>query len=290
VRASHDCDTTARGDDVTIGDWVPDGTETERPNAARVYDYYLGGSHNFAADREMARHAIELWPDVPMIIRANRAFLHRAIRFIAGQGVRQFLDLGSGMPTVGSVHEVARSVIPDARVLYVDIDPVVVAHSRMILEGDAQAAVVNADLTNANAVLGHPDIRRLLDLGEPVAVLMIAVLHFVPDESRPAQIVAAYRDALVSGSYLALTHATQDGQQSEQASEHRKLYARTATPMTMRSHDEIGRLMAGWDLVDPGLVRMPLWRPDDDEELPDNPQQFAGYGAVGRRAAVIGGR
>jgi hypothetical protein len=275
---------------VTIGDWVPHGTETERPNAARVYDYYLGGSHNFAADREMARHAIELWPDVPKIIRANRAFLHRAIRFIAGQGVRQFVDLGSGMPTVGSVHEVARSVIPDARVVYVDIDPVVVAHARMILDGDAYAAVVNADLTNADAVFGHPDLRRRLDLDEPVAVLMIAVLHFVADESGPAQIVAAYRDALVPGSYLAITHATQDGQQPEQASEHRKLYARTSTPMTMRSHDDIELLMAGWDLVEPGLVRMPLWRPDDDEELPENPEQFAGYGAVGRRAAAVDGR
>jgi S-adenosyl methyltransferase len=275
---------------VTIRDWVPDGTETERPNAARVYDYYLGGSHNFAVDREMARRAIALWPDVPMIIRANRAFLHRAIRFIAGQGVRQFLDLGSGMPTVGSVHEVARSVIPDARVVYVDIDPVVVAHARMILEGDANATVINADLSDASAVLGHPDLRRLFELNEPVAVLMIAVLHFVPDENGPAQIVAAYRDALAPGSYLALTHATQDGQQPEQASEHRKLYAQTPTPMTMRSHDEISRLMAGWDLVEPGLVRMPLWRPDDGDELPDDPEQFAGYGAVGRRAADTGGR
>jgi S-adenosyl methyltransferase len=274
------------GDDVTIRDWVPDGTETERPNAARVYDYYLGGSHNFEADREMARRAIELWPDVPKIIRANRAFLHRAIRFIASRGVRQFVDLGSGMPTVGSVHEVARTVTPDARVVYVDIDPVVVAHARMILEGDAYATVINADLSNANGVLGHTDLQRVLDLDEPVAVLMIAVLHFVPDDNRPAEIVAAYHHALAPGSYLALTHATQDGQRPEQASEHRKLYARTATPMTMRSHDEIMRLVAGWDLVEPGLVRMPLWRPDSAEELPEHPQEFAGYGAVGRRAST----
>jgi len=270
---------------VTIGDWVPDGTKTERPNAARVYDYYLGGSHNFEADREMARRAIALWPDVPKIIRANRAFLHRAIRFIAAQGVRQFIDLGSGMPTVGSVHEVARSVARDARVVYVDIDPVVVAHARMILDGDENAVVINADLADAGAVLGHPELRRVLDLREPVAVLMIAVLHFVSDDHRPAQIVAAYRDALAPGSYIAVTHATQDGQRPEQASEHRELYARTATPMTMRSHDEIGRLLAGWDLAEPGLVRMPLWRPDSVEELPQRPEEFAGYGAVGRLAA-----
>jgi S-adenosyl methyltransferase len=275
---------------VTIRDWVPDGTETERPNAARVYDYYLGGSHNFEADRAMARRAIELWPDVPKIIQANRAFLHRAIRFIARQGVRQFVDLGSGMPTVGSVHEVARTVTPDARVVYVDIDPVVVAHARMILEGNAFATVINADLSNADGVLGHTDLQRVLDLHEPVAVLMIAVLHFVPDENGPARIVAAYSDALAPRSYLALTHATQDGQRPEQASEHRKLYARTAMPMTMRSHDEITRLLAGWDLVEPGLVRMPLWRPDSAEELPKNPQDFAGYGAVGRRSVVAGGR
>ncbi|HEY9484538.1 MAG TPA: SAM-dependent methyltransferase [Micromonosporaceae bacterium] len=267
---------------MTIGDWVPDGTETARPNAARVYDYYLGGSHNFEADREMARRAIALWPDVPKIIRANRAFLHRAVRFIAAQGVRQFIDLGSGMPTVGSVHEVARSVRPDARVVYVDIDPVVVAHARMILDGDPNAAIVHADLSDADAVLDHPDLRRLLDRNEPIAVLMIAVLHFVLDENHPAQIVAGYRDALVPGSYIAVTHATQDGQRPEQASEHRELYARTATPMTMRSHDEIGQLLAGWTLVDPGLVRMPLWRPDSVEDLPDHPEEFAGYGAVGR--------
>jgi hypothetical protein len=270
---------------VTISDWVPDGTETERPNAARVYDYYLGGSHNFEADREMARRAIALWPDVPKIIRANRAFLHRAIRFIAAQGVRQFIDLGSGMPTVGSVHEVARSVAPDARVVYVDIDPIVIAHARMILDGDANAVVINADLVDAGAVLDHPELRRVLDLREPVAVLMIAVLHFVSDDHHPAQIVAAYRDALPPGSYIAVTHATQDGQRPEQASEHRQLYARTATPMTMRSHDEIGRLLAGWDLVEPGLVRMPLWHPDSVEELPEHPEEFAGYGAVGRLAA-----
>jgi hypothetical protein len=275
---------------VTIRDWVPDGTETERPNAARVYDYYLGGSHNFEVDREMARRAITLWPDVPKIIRANRAFLHRAVRFIASQGVRQFVDLGSGMPTVGSVHEVARTVTPDARVVYVDIDPVVVAHARMILNGDEHATVINADLCNANGVLGHAGLQRVLDLDEPVAVLMIAVLHFVPDESRPTRIVAAYHDALAPGSFLAITHATQDGQQPEQASEHRKLYARTATPMTMRSHDEIARLLDGWDLVEPGLVRMPLWRPDSAEELPENPEEFAGYGAVGRRSVVTGGQ
>jgi len=269
---------------MAILDWVPDGTETERPNAARVYDYYLGGSHNFEADREMARRAIALWPDVPKIIRANRAFLYRAVRFIAAQGVRQFVDLGSGMPTVGSVHEVARSVIPDARVVYVDIDPVVVAHARMILGGDPNAAVIKADLADAAAVLDHPDLRRLLDLREPVAVLMIAVLHFVPDENHPAQIVAAYRDALPPGSFIAVTHATQDGQRPEQASEHRELYARTATPMTMRSHGEIAQLLSGWTLVDPGLVRMPLWRPDSVEELPEHPEEFAGYGAVGRLA------
>jgi len=269
---------------MTIRDWVPDGTETDRPNAARVYDYYLGGSHNFEVDREMARRAIALWPDVPKIIRANRAFLHRAVRFIAAQGVRQFIDLGSGMPTVGSVHDVARSVRPDARVVYVDIDPVVVAHARMLLDGDPNAAVIPADLCDAREVLDHPDLRRVIDLGEPVAVLMIAVLHFVPDESHPAQIVAAYRDGLAPGSFIAVTHATQDGQRPEQASEHRKLYARTATPMTMRSHDEIGQLLAGWALVDPGLVRMPLWRPDSAEELPKHPEEFAGYGAVGRLA------
>jgi hypothetical protein len=268
---------------VTTADWTPDDVDLQRPNAARVYDYYLGGSHNFAVDREMARQAIKLWPDVPMIIRANRAFLARAVRYLAGHGIRQFLDLGSGIPTVGSVHEIAQAEAPETRVVYVDLDPVAVAHSRMILADNDRTAVIQADMRHPHAILAHPDFGAIIDLDEPVAVLMIAVLHFVSDADDPAGVVADYRKAVVPGSHLAVSHATQDGQ-AELADEHRALYARTPTPMSMRSHAEIASLLTGWELVEPGLVRLPLWRPDPGDELPVDPDTFAGYAAVGRSA------
>ena len=271
-------------DGVTSADWTPEDVDLQRPNAARVYDYYLGGSHNFAVDREMARKAIKLWPDVPMIVRANRAFLARAVRYLVRQGVRQFLDLGSGIPTVGSVHEIAQAEAPDARVVYVDNDPVAVAHSRMILDDNEGTAVVQADLRHPHAILANPDVRAVVELDEPIAVLMIAVLHFVPDGDDPAGIVAGYRAAVAPGSYVAVSHATQDGQ-PELADEHRALYARTATPMSMRSHAEVARLLTGWELVEPGLVRLPLWRPDPGDELPEDPVTFAGYAAVGHSLA-----
>lgn len=215
-----------------------------------------------------------------MIIRANRGFLRRAVRFLVRAGVRQFLDLGSGIPTVGSVHEVAHAVAPDARVVYVDIDPVAVAHAGMILGNDPRTGVIHLDLRRPDAVLTHPRLRGLLDLDQPVAVLMVAVLHFVPDADNPAAIIGQYRTELASGSYLAISHATQDGQQERQTAEHETLYARTATPMTMRSHDAIISLLQGWQIQDPGLVRLPLWHPEPGEPIPYDPQTFAGYAAL----------
>jgi SAM-dependent methyltransferase len=264
-------------------DWTPINVDLQRPNAARVYDYYLGGSHNFAADREMAQRAIDLWPQVPMIIQANRAFLRRVVRYLVRAGVRQFLDLGSGIPTVGNVHEIAQQHAPDARVMYVDIDPVAVAHARMILADNPRAGVIQADLRRPDQILSHQQLGDLLDLTQPVALLIVAVLHFVPDADDPARVVADYRKMLAPGSYLAVSHATDDAQRSRQAAEHRELYARTATPMTMRSRDRISHLLQGWDLVDPGLVRLPLWRPDPTDESPERPETFAGYAAVGRK-------
>jgi SAM-dependent methyltransferase len=266
-----------------VVDWAPVNVDLTRPNAARMYDYYLGGSHNFAVDREMAERAIDLWPEVPMIIRANRAFLRRAVWQLARAGVRQFIDLGSGMPTVGNVHEVARAGAPDARVVYLDNDLVTVAHARMILSGDPRTEVIHADLRDPDLVLADRQLRGLLDLDQPVALLMVAVLHFVADVDEPARIVAEYRDALPAGSYLVVSHATEDGQHPGRAAEHRRLYARTATPMTMRSHAQITHLLHGWDLLDPGLVRLPLWRPDPDDTIPHNPEVFAGYAAVGHK-------
>ncbi|MDQ7906423.1 SAM-dependent methyltransferase [Phytohabitans sp. ZYX-F-186] len=264
---------------MTRPDWAPYGVDLDRPNAARVYDYYLGGAHNFAVDREMAAQAMAAWPELPQIMRANRAFLRRAVRFLVRSGVRQFLDLGSGIPTVGNVHEVARAQDPSCRVVYVDIDPVAVAQSRAILDGDPLVRAVQADLRSPARVLDLAVTEGGLDLAQPVAVLLVAVLHFVADGDDPAGVIGGYREATAPGSAIAVCHATADGQ-GDKADEHRAFYARTPTPMTMRSRAEVGKLLEGYELVEPGLVYMALWRPEDDE-LPDRPEDYPGYAAVG---------
>jgi len=268
---------------VDVADWAPADVDLTRPNAARVYDYYLGGSHNFAIDRQMAQQAIDLWPDVPMIVRANRAFLRRAVRQLIRAGVRQFLDLGSGIPTVGAVHELAQADDPQARVVYVDVDPIAVAHSRAILAGNEQATAIQADLRNPAAVLRDPLVRGMLDLSQPVAVLLVAVLHFVSDDDDPAGIVSALRSALVPGSLVVISHASQDGV-DERAEGHRALYARAASPMTMRNREQIAHLLDGLELVPPGVSPIRLWRPEPGDETDGDPASFAGYAAVGRVA------
>jgi hypothetical protein len=247
-----------------------------------VYDFYLGGFHNFAADREMGRQAVQMWPELPEIMKANRGFLRRAVEFLVGAGVRQFLDLGSGIPTVGNVHEVAQRAAPDTRVVYVDNDPIAVEHSRAILAGDEQTAVVRADLREPDSVLVQPEVRRMLDSDQPVAVLMVAVLHFVPDEADPAGLVARFRDAVPPGSHLALSHATA-GEQAGRAAEHRSLYQRTATPMTMRTREQIVALFDGFEPVEPGVVYLPQWRPDPGTRAVDRPERLAGLVGVGRK-------
>src|SRR3712207_4400993 len=174
--------------------WVPAEVDLSRPSAARVYDYYLGGSHNLEIDRRMAREAISLWPELPTIMQANRAFLRRAVRYLAERGITQFLNIGSGIPTVGNVHEAAQQAHAGARVVYVDSDPVAVAHSRAILAGDERTAVVHADLREPETILDDPTVRTTLDLDQPVAVLMVAVLHFVSDEDDPFGAVARTRE------------------------------------------------------------------------------------------------
>lgn len=262
--------------------WVSGDVDLEHPSAARVYDYYLGGSHNFAVDRRMARRAIELWPELPLIMQANRAFLRRAVRYLVRQGITQFLDIGSGIPTEGNVHEVAQAVSPEVRVVYVDLDPVAVAHSRAILSGNQRADIVQADLRDVAAILDDPRARRLIDPTQPIGVLMVAMLHFVPDEADPAGIVAQYRKMMAPGSYLVVSHASHEGR-PDQAGPHVELYQRTSSPMTMRSRREVEALLGGFDLVPPGVVFLPLWRPDSPADVDDHPERFTGYATVGRR-------
>ncbi len=262
--------------------WASDDVDIENPSPARVYDYYLGGSHNFAVDRKMARQAIELWPELPMIMQSNRAGLRRSVRYLVSQGITQFLDIGSGIPTEGNVHEVAQVASPQCRVVYVDIDPVAVAHSRVILEGNPHADIVQADLRDVVAIFEDPRVKRLLDLSQPLGVLMVAILHFVPDEADPANIVALYRKMVAPGSHLAVSHATEVGR-PDQAKPLTELYRRAGAPLIMRSRREVEALLEGFDLVPPGIVYPPLWRPDSPADVYDHPEQTSGFVAVGRR-------
>ncbi|GIH14016.1 SAM-dependent methyltransferase [Rugosimonospora africana] len=266
-------------------DWAPPEVDVDRPASSRIYDYMLGGSHNFAADREVAERAIAAMPELPAVLRENRAFLGRAVRYLAAEaGVDQFLDLGSGMPTAGNVHEIAGAINPAARVVYVDLDPVAVAHSQAILGDHPRSDAIHADLRDPLEVLAHPAVRDLLDRDRPIAVLLVATLHFVPDEQRPERILGQLREALAPGSYLALSHASADGRPPAGQRDAQAVYARSDNAVLMRSRAEIARLLDGWRLVPPGIVRCPAWHPEPGRELGPEADQFPGYAAIGRLA------
>jgi hypothetical protein len=264
--------------------WAPSDIDLERPSIARVYDYWLGGAHNFAADRAVAAQALQIMPELRGAILANRFFLRRAVRYLVSVGVRQFLDLGSGIPTVGNVHEIARRAEPTSRVLYVDIDPVAVAHSRALLGDDPQVTVLHMDIRDPQAVLGSAEARSLLDFDQPIAVLMIALMHFVPDSADPAGIIAAYRDGIAPGSYFTLSHlGTDPGEEPEGWQRYRELYAKSVTPLNSRGSQEIEAFFAGFDLVEPGVTRIPLWRPESADEVDEGAERFPGFAAMGRK-------
>ena len=265
--------------------WAPRSIDISVPSVSRMYDYYLGGSHNFEVDREAARRAMEFMPGLPKVMQANRAFMRRAVRYAADQGVSQFLDVGSGIPTFGHVHEVAQAARPGARVVYVDHDPVAVAHSQAVLEGNDDAGVVAADLRKPQEILRSPEVERLIDLNQPVALLLVAILHFVDDDDDPHGAVAELREALAPGSLLVLTHASYEGipLPPERAGGAVDVYEDIRNPLIMRSRDEIARFFEGYDMVEPGLVAMPHWRPDTTPEDED-PYAFSGFAGVGRTA------
>jgi SAM-dependent methyltransferase len=265
-----------------LADWVPEGIDLSRPSVARAYDYTLGGGHNLAIDREFADRLMAAVPDMRITARANRAFLHRAVRFLVQAGVRQFLDIGSGIPTVGNVHEIAQEAAPDARVVYVDIDPVAVAHSQRILAGNSAATAIQADLRHPEIILGHPQVRALLDFDQPIGLMLVAILHAVPDSDDPVGVVAQLRDVLRSGSYLAVSHATAD-RRPDDMGEVTRMFRQTTTPTTTRTRAEILRFFDGFDLVEPGLVWSPQWRPDSPEDVGEHPERMMMYVGVGRK-------
>ncbi len=255
-----------------------------RPSAARIYDYLLGGFHNFEVDRAAARKITETLPDMPLFMRANRAFLRRVVRFLTDQGIDQFLDLGSGIPTVGNVHEVAQQANPSARVVYVDNEPIAVTYSRTLLQDNPNTTVILADLRKPEVILGHPETQHLLDLNKPTAVLFLSVLLFVTNDEEAIRVVRSVRNALVPGSYIAISHPTDDATPSEQGEQAKRLYSAIGTPVNVRPYKLVERFFEGLELVEPGLVYIPLWRPEGSDDLfLKYPEMSAYYAGVGRK-------
>ncbi|MDQ3153486.1 MAG: SAM-dependent methyltransferase [Actinomycetota bacterium] len=268
---------------MTEQSWVPAGLDVDQPSTARIYDYLLGGGHNFAADRALGEQLIAVLPKVQDEARLNRAFLRRVVLSLMSAGVRQFLDLGSGIPTVGNVHEVAQQVDEQARVVYVDREAIAAAHSHLLLEGNERATLIQADLREPDTILEAAETRRLLDFDEPIGLLMLSVLHIVSDEQRPGDIVAAYRDRLPTGSYLALSHGTADFR-PEEVARIVEVFKHGSEQIYPRTREEITALFAGFDLVEPGLVSPARWRPDSPEELGAGAElSEVYYAGVGRK-------
>jgi hypothetical protein len=267
-------------------DWTT-RINTGVPNPARIYDYFLGGKDNFPADREIADQMLAIAPVAREVVEDNREFLRRAVEVLADAGTRQFIDLGSGLPTQGNVHEIAQAAAPGSRVVYVDNDPMVVAHSRALLAGDNTVAI-EGDLRQPDKVLEHPEVRELIDFGQPVALLLLAILHFVGDDEDPFGIVARYRDTLPAGSHLAISHGTRDiperpdlspEEMADMGAKVEQLYQLTTATLVTRTRAEVERFFDGLELLEPGVVEIQRWRPDGRTSL--LPGGF--YGGVARK-------
>ena len=260
---------------------VPAGIDMTIPNAARMYDYYLGGVNHFPADREAAEHVLRAAPWIRATALENRAFLGRVVRFLAGEGgIRQFIDIGTGLPTEGNVHDIVSRAAPGGRVTYVDNDPVVLGQSRAILSGADGVSTIRADLRQPAEIIGHPALSGFVDWAQPVAALLVAVAHFIPDTDDPPAIIGQFHDAMAPGSYLAISHV-HHAAVSDAAHQVTSIYARASAPLVFRTRDQITRLFAGFDLIDPGVVSIPEWRPDP-RLFP--PGEVWGLAGVGRKS------
>ncbi|HEY0932795.1 MAG TPA: SAM-dependent methyltransferase [Trebonia sp.] len=258
--------------------------DTSKPHPARMYDYYLGGKNHFAADRETAEKGLSAWRGGRVAARENRAFLSRAVRFLAAEaGIRQFLDIGTGLPTTNNVHEVAQAVEPSCRVVYADNDPLVLAHARALLISSpaGQTAYIHADLRDPESILAHPEVQKVLDFGQPVALMLVAVLHFVPDEFGPARVLATLTGALPPGSYLVASHITEEHDPEGPAAGARA-YRAAGLPAQLRDSGQFAELaFSGLDLVPPGVVLVSEWRPQGGVPRP-TPAEVSWYGGVAR--------
>ncbi|MEV4328050.1 SAM-dependent methyltransferase [Microbispora rosea] len=234
------------------------------PSVARIYDWWLGGKDNFAVDRAAAEKLLELvGSDGRLVIRQNREFLGRAVRFLSESGIRQFLDLGTGVPTQGNVHEVAHEVDPEATVVYVDNDPIVAAHGRALLTGTGRTGVVQADMRDPDAIVESPVTKELIDFSKPVAVLFVAVLHFVDDDDAE-RVVSYFRERMAPGSHLVISHGTQGRLSEDTITEARAVYEKSTAALRDRTPEHIARFFTGFELVEPGLVDVADWRNDSD--------------------------
>lgn len=257
--------------------------------AARIYDYLLGGTHNFPADREAADALLAMFPSSRLAAQVNRAFLRRTVRSLCRSGVTQFLDIGSGIPTEGNVHEIAQEIEPGARVVYVDIDPVAVAESQEMLEHNEFAVAINGDARDPRSIVDHPQVRKLLDFQKPVAVLLVALLHFIGDDDEARSLVRRLFETLPSGSYLVVSHAVDQAPPEDYTEERKRIYdvyrKRTATMLRLRRREEIQGFFDGLELLDPGVVWLPDWRQEPDDPIPADGDvaYHVNVGGVGRK-------
>lgn len=252
------------------------------PNVARIYDYYLGGKDNYACDREAARAVLAIAPDIPLAALENREFLNRAIRFLAAEGVTQFIDIGPGLPTQGNSHQLAQGLNPQARIVYIDNDPVVLTHGRALLHRSAGVSIIGGDLRQPEAILADPGLLGLIDLAQPVALCLSLVLQFIPDTDDPYGVVARLRDALCAGSWLVVTHVTGDDRDPATMGSITSIYDEATAPLVPRTHAQVSRFFDGFELAEPGLVFLSQWQPAT-EQFARGGRRWA-YAGAGRKA------
>lgn len=266
-----------------LSDQVPKASfDVTVPNVARIYDYFLGGKDNFAADREAAEELRSLLPDAEIACRENRGFLRRAVRYLASDlGIGQFIDIGSGLPTADNTHEIAQAIRPDARVAYIDYDPVVVTHGRALLGSSPNVAVIDADLRRPGVIVGSQSLADLVDFSAPLAILLAAVLHFIPDSDDPYGIVNIVKSVMAPGSCLVISHATQDSVSREETLGGMSIYDKASAPMIPRRHGDVLKFFDRMDLVHPGLVNISEWR--SSQRRSRRPVRGLIYGGVARK-------
>lgn len=257
--------------------------DTSKPNVARMYDYLLGGYHNFEADRQLAEQILAVHPDSKVNAFINRRVLQRMVEFLAQAGISQFLDIGAGIPTVQNTHETAQAINPNAKVVYVDIDPIAVAHSKEILVDNSNVDAFQADAAHIELILDHPVTKSIIDFRQPVAVLLISVLHYITDDKSARRVVEKIKSAIAPGSYVAIIHSTLEDYKPTSAEDADRLL-KLASAARHRSKAEVAQFFDGLELVEPGLVYSPRWRPEsEDDPFFDEPWRAFGYGGIGRK-------